>query len=81
MTDRSKIIASLAAGIVAGWMLNARIEPPNDRPVLTAIARVIRNWWWVPLVLDEGGPPPDASDGPTIVGEDGYPIVQHGRSI
>jgi len=83
MSSRTRIIAVFVVGVVVGWYAHTQVNPQKHRPVLTAIARVIRNWWWVvPLVLDEGPPPtPEAGDGPPIVGADGYPIVQHGRSI
>lgn len=82
MSNRTRIVASVVVGVIVGWMAHGRMNPPNERPVLSAIARVIRNWWWVPLVLDDGTPPPPEAGGePPIVGADGYPIVQHGRSI
>lgn len=81
MNSRTRFVVVFVVGAVVGWSAHARMNPPNERPVLSAIARVIRNWWWVPLVLDDGAPPPDAGAEPPIVGADGYPIVQHGRSI
>lgn len=86
MSSRMKVIVSIVVGCVVGW--NACMywypTPDRDRPVLSALARVVRNWWWVPLVILDDGPRPqerNASEPPPVLGFDGYPVVQHGRSI
>lgn len=82
MNPRNKTILVVVLGFAVGWVAHGTIYPQKQRPILNAIARVIRNWWWVPLLLDEPKTPGESSAPPVeIYGQDGYPIVQHGRSI
>ena len=79
--SRFRLAAIVLLAALAGWMLNDALSvSPKRRPVLT----LIRNWWWVPLVLDE----PQAchthghqADQPATLGEDGYPLVDHRRAL
>lgn len=76
---RLALIVILA--LVIGWMANDYMTPTRNRPVL----KFIRNWWWVPLLLDE----PQKTDTSRLdschedgqVGPDGYRLVHHGRAL
>lgn len=74
MMSRSRLIAAVVLALVVGWFANDFFFPAQKRrPILN----LIRNWWWVPLILNE----PKHDDSAHEVGPDGYPLVHHERSL
>lgn len=75
MMSRGRVIAVVVLALVVGWFANDLLSPSQkrNRPLLN----LIRNWWWVPLIIDE----PKHDDSAHEVGPDGYPLVHHERSL
>jgi hypothetical protein len=72
--SRGRLVFVVVLAAAVGWMANDWMTPAGKkRPVLT----FIRNWWWVPLLLDE----PKPEDTSRQIGPDGYRLVHHGRSL
>lgn len=72
--SRVRLVAVVVLSLAVGWFANDFFCPPQKRrPILN----LIRNWWWVPLIIDE----PKHDDSAHEVGPDGYPLVHHERSL
>jgi hypothetical protein len=87
MVDR-KTLLILAAGIAVGWFafsgngLPSPFQPAKDRPFLRFIAKAAKTFLWVAMFAEQ--PPQPAEQGRHLVhspavGEDGYPLVDHGQ--
>lgn len=78
--SKTKLAVLVVLAALAGWFINDALSAsPKRRPILN----LIRNFWWVPLVIDE----PQAchthdhqADEP-VIGRDGFPIVDHRRAF
>lgn len=74
--SRFRVAMIVILSLVIGWMANDYMTPAQKkRPILN----FIRNWWWVPLILDE--PKAEDTSSTEEVGPDGYRLVHHGRSL
>lgn len=85
MIDR-KTVLTFAAAFALCWFWQTQAHSPApqpDRPVLRFIARVAKNLLWVALVAEP--PPPPAHDPHLVhappIGDDGYPVIDHGRAF
>lgn len=85
LTPRQLFLAC-ALCIAAGWWLSSSPSSPvnptptQDRPVLRWIAKAAKNFLWIAL-LAEPAPKPEQQMVQTQIGDDGYPIIDHGRSL
>lgn len=86
LTPRQLFLAC-ALCIAAGWWLSSSpsspvnpTPPANDRPVLRFIAKAAKNFLWIAL-LAEPAPKPERQMVQTQIGDDGHPIIDHGRSL
>lgn len=81
--SRGRLALIVVLSVVIGWAANDWMSPQQKkRPVLN----FIKNWWWVPLLLDKPAQPTDTSYHDSChesdqVGPDGYRIVHHGRAL
>lgn len=73
-------VCLVTAGITYALMRAPSPSPaPPDRPVLTVIARLAKTLLWMAFFAD---PPPDeCQQVQGAYGTDGYPMVDHGRSL
>jgi hypothetical protein len=88
MTLDRRILFALVAGVAVGYFLFAGGSAPSpwqpapDRPVLRWIARAAKSFLWIALVAE---PPHDpVEQGRHLVhskpvGDDGFPLVDHGQ--
>lgn len=75
--SKTRMFAAILLGCTIGWFANDLIYPPRARrPILNGLWTVVKNFWWVPLVLDDEKQEPAREIGP-----DGYPLVHHGRTL
>ena len=88
MIDRKTVITFVAAfAICWAWQHHATPAPtpwaPKDRPVLRWIARAAKSLLWIALVAEP--PPTQHGDRQLVhappIGEDGYPVIDNGRSF
>ena len=80
--DRSTAFAVIAAFALGVWVATPTTPQPPDRPVLTWIARAAKTLLWVAAFAEQ--PPEHRHDARIVqhaIGEDGYPIVDHGRGL
>lgn len=79
--SRGRLFLVVALALVVGWAANDFMSPQQKkRPILT----FIKNWWWVPLLLDkpEGTTYHDSChEAEQSIGPDGYRLVHHGRAL
>lgn len=78
--SKARLAVIVLVAALAGWFLNDAVSPPaKRRPILN----LIRNWWWVPLILDEPQAchTHDHAEPPPSTGLDGFPIVDHRRAF
>jgi len=82
--DRRTLAAVVVALVVGYWLASSHdtTPKPSERPVVRWIARAARSLLWVALLAEK--PPEDQQPDHHVaraasIGEDGYPIVQHGR--
>lgn len=80
--SRWRLAMVVIVSLVIGWAANDYMTPSKSRrPVLN----FIKNWWWVPLLLDEPKPDDtsrlDSCHEDDQIGPDGYRLVHHGRSL
>jgi hypothetical protein len=83
LTPRQLAIVCLlcmAAGYWLSWSPSSPINPTpaNDRPVLRWIAKAAKNFLWIALIAE---PPPKEQLVQQRIGDDGYPVLDHGRSF
>jgi hypothetical protein len=80
--DRSTLFAIIAAFAVGYWAASETQPRPPDRPVLSWIARAAKTLLWVAAFAEQ--PPADRHDARIVqhaIGEDGYPVIDHGRGL
>lgn len=85
--DRRTLAAVAVALAVGYWLAASPSSPvpaprPNDRPVVRFLARVAKQFLWVALLAEK--PPEEPQPDHHVaraarIGDDGYPIVDHGR--
>lgn len=83
VVDRKVLIALVAAFAVGCWWNGSSVKPSpwapeQDRPVLRWIARAAKSFLWIAVFAEE--PPVESRlvHSPAV-GEDGYPMVDHGQ--
>lgn len=82
--DRKTLATICVAFAIGYWVSSSPLapQPQPQRPVLRWIARAAKNLLWL-AVLAEPAPPqasPQLVHAPPI-GEDGYPLVDHGKGF
>lgn len=86
MSIDRKTVAIVVLALAAGYWFagGASPQPTPDRPVVRWIVRAAKQFLWIAAFAD---PPPPAAEparrlvqAPSI-GEDGYPVVDHGRGL
>lgn len=83
--DRKTVLIAVAALIVGYWFAGgASPQPAPDRPVVRWVVRTAKQLLWLAAFA---APPPVTSEpeqrlvqAPAI-GEDGYPVIDHGRGM
>jgi hypothetical protein len=86
MLDRKTVLV-LAVAFAAGYFLATRTDnspPKPDRPAVRWIVRAAKSFLWLAAFAD---PPPEPArrdqrlvQAP-VIGEDGYPVVDHGKGL
>lgn len=85
ITNKQLAILCLVC-MTAGWWLSSspaspiNPQPVPDRPVLRWIARAAKNFLWIALIAEEPAQQRECLVQQQI-GDDGYPVLQHGRSF
>jgi len=82
MLDRKTLLVVVAALAVGYWLAGGaqRLTPETDRPVLRWIVKTAKSLLWIALVAEPA--PPEQTTRlvqSRAVGEDGYPLVDHGQ--
>lgn len=82
--DRSTLVALVLAVAAGYWLASSPSSPvpsprPTDRPIMRWIARAAKNALWLMLVAEPAPPEQSHLVHAPHVGEDGYPVVDHGR--
>jgi hypothetical protein len=79
-----KLVAACLVALVVGYWLAGQCEatPHRDRPVARWVAGVAKRLLWVALIAED--PPADPQPDHQVVrsqlvGDDGYPLVNHAR--
>lgn len=80
-----KQLATVVIAFAIGYWIHSGTEAPKpqpERPVLRWIVRAAKNLLWLAVLAD---PPPAAQDRQLVhappIGEDGYPLVDHGKGF
>jgi len=86
--DRKTVTAVLVAFAIGYWISSSPFaphpwQPQRDRPVLRWIVRAAKSLLWIAVIAD---PPPEVKHDPKLVhappvGDDGYPLIDHGRGL
>jgi len=85
MMDRRTLSAVAIAFAIGYWISSHPMapEPRPDRPVLRWIARAAKSLLWIAVFAEPA--PPQQPDRHLVhappVGEDGYPLVDHGKGF
>ena len=82
LTPRQLAIVCLLC-MAAGYWLSSPSSPVNptpapERPVLRWLAKAAKNLLWIALVVE---PPPKEQLVQQRIGDDGFPMLDHGRSF
>ena len=86
MKNRSTIAAVLIALALGWWLASSpvspiRPEPPRpSRPFLSMLSRLAKMALWG-LAFAEPAPQPEPQMVQGVIGADGYPVIDHGRSF
>ena len=86
MKNRSTIAAVLIALALGWWLASSpvspiRPEPPRpSRPFLSMLSRLAKMALWG-LAFAEPAPQPEPQMVQGVIGADGYPVIDHGRSL
>lgn len=83
--DRKTVLIVFAALAVGYWLSGSALpQPAQDRPVVRWVVRTAKQLLWLAAFAD---PPPVPAEphqrlvqSPAI-GEDGYPVIDHGRGM
>jgi hypothetical protein len=85
--DRWTLVVA-AACFVAGVYLTGRpaapgpLTPGQDRPVLRWVAAAAKNALWLFLLAEDNPTPDDETRyAQHAIGDDGFPVIDHGRSL
>lgn len=89
MIDK-RLVYAFVAGLAFAWYMNSgsaplptpfNPTPQNDRPVLRWIAKAAKSALWLMLIAEPAPEPGDARMVQTIVGDDGYSVIDHARAF
>ena len=90
MTIDKRLVYAFIAGLAFAWWMNSgeaplptpfSPTPSNDRPVLRLVAKLAKNALWFMLIAE---PAPEQTERrlvQTVVGDDGYPTIDHARAF
>jgi hypothetical protein len=83
LTPRQLAIVCLLCMAAGYWLSSSPASPVNptpapERPVLSWLAKAAKNLLWIALVVE---PPPDEQLVQQRIGDDGFPLLDHGRSF
>lgn len=82
---RSHVVALVLAALVVGYLASGSSSSPfmpgTKRPILAKLVKAAKGLLWLSLAFEP--PPPDEPAARLVqapqIGEDGFPIVDHGR--
>lgn len=86
--DRKQLATVVIAFAIGYWISSTPIaphpwQPQHDRPVLRWIARAAKGLLWIAVFAEPA--PPAVQDRQLVhappIGEDGYPLVDHGKGF
>jgi hypothetical protein len=89
MNIDKRLVYAFIAGLAFAWWMSSGSAPtptpfdptPTDRPVMRIVAKLAKNALWFLLVAE---PAPDQTERQMvqhIVGDDGYPVIDHARAF
>ena len=83
LTPRQLAIVCLLCMAAGYWLSSSPASPVNptpapERPVLRWLAKTAKNLLWIALIAE---PPPDEQLVQQRIGDDGFPVLDHGRSF
>lgn len=83
LTPRQLAIVCLLCMVAGYWLSSSPSSPVNptpapERPVLRWLAKAAKNLLWIALVVE---PPPKEQLVQQRIGDDGFPMLDHGRSF
>jgi hypothetical protein len=83
LTPRQLAIVCLMCMAAGYWLSSSPASPVNptpapERPVLRWLAKAAKNLLWIALVVE---PPPKEQLVQQRIGDDGFPVLDHGRSF
>jgi len=84
MTIDRKTVFTLVAGLALGyWCAGSSAPPKPDRPVVRWVVRAAKHFLWFAAFAER---PPEPQPDQRIVqspaiGDDGYPLIDHGRGL
>lgn len=90
MTIDKRLVYAFIAGLAFSWWMNSGAAPAptpfnpmpeHDRPVLRFIAKAAKTALWFMLIAEPAPEQPDGRMVQTIVGDDGYPLIDHARAF
>ena len=95
MTIDKRLVYAFIAGLAFAWWTNSgsaptptpwdptpwNPTPAHDRPVLRWVAKAAKTALWFMLVAEPSPEPADARMVQTVVGDDGYPTLDHARAF
>ena len=79
---KAHLVYAAAACLAVGYWLSSTpsVPAPVDRPVLRFLARLAKTGLWL-MIFAEPNPTPQSTYKLTLVGEDGYPRVNHAEAF
>lgn len=80
--NRNTLIVACIITAVVVWSASRSVQPTPprpDRPVLTVIARLAKTLLWMAFFAEE--PPVEVNTVQSAPSQDGYPTVDHWRSL
>ena len=82
LTHKQLALVCLACMAAGYWLSSSPSSPvnpkPADRPVLRWIAKAAKSLLWIALIAE---PPPKEALVQQRIGDDGFPVLDHGRSF
>jgi hypothetical protein len=90
MTIDRKFVYAFVAGCAFAWWMNSGAAPlptpfnptpQNDRPVLRWVAKAAKTALWFMLIAEPAPEQRDARMVQTVIGDDGYPVIDHARAF
>lgn len=90
MTIDRKFVYAFIAGCAFAWWLNSGTAPvptpfnptpTPDRPVMRWVAKAARTALWFMIIAEPAPEQRDARMVQTVIGDDGYPTIDHARAF